>query len=249
LTHIQFKLAFILAIVVTAYCPAAAVAQDPPPDSDVTMLNLGKAAFDAGRYDEALRDFFQFKEKRPNNLALHFWLGATLTALRQQEKGTAEYINCLKLAASIGMDSPEMRNNLASNLLRSGFLKEPLFDYQRAIFIDPRSAPPYLGLAKCLIETGNFDDALVALNKYREAGGLDLNALLLHGLAMAGKEKLEPAKEDLTNFINIARNGGNRGPLDRDLSSFSVKYVTAGGVSPQALQLAQQILDEIQQRQ
>jgi Flp pilus assembly protein TadD len=217
--------------------------------NDITQLKAGRAAFEARHFDQALQAFYLFRELRPRNLSVHFWLGTTLEALGRDEEAEKEYELCLQLSATLGLDSAEMRNNLASVLVRRGYTKEPLFDYKRASLIDPRCAPPYLGLAKCLIEAGNFDEALVALNNYQHVGGQDINALLLHGLALAGKDQYAPARQDLTNFINAAQNGGNNQPLDKDWSSFRRKYVTTGGVSPGAIDLARRMLNEMQQRQ
>jgi tetratricopeptide (TPR) repeat protein len=220
----------------------------PPPNQDITQLKLGRAAFEARDFNGALEAFHRFALQRPNNLAVHFWLGTTLSALGQEKEAEKEYASCIDLAASVGLDSAEMRNNLGNTLIREGYIKEPLFDYKRAVYINPRSAPPYLGLAKCLIETGSFDEALIALNDYEKAGGQDINAMLLRGLALAGKDQYAPAREYLTKFLTAAQNGGYNQPLDKDMTSFKAKYVTTGSANPAAVDLAQRILYEMQQR-
>jgi tetratricopeptide (TPR) repeat protein len=220
-------------------------AHDP---NDITQLTLGRAAFDARDFNRALQAFYRFSTQRPNNLAVHFWLATTLSALGRDQEAQKEYASCLQLSASIGLDSAEMRTDLGNNLIRQGLIKEPMFDYKRAITIDPRSPSPYLGLAKCLIETGNFDEALSALSSYQKAGGQDINAILLHGLALAGKDQYGPAKQDLSNFLNAAQNGGYNQPLDQDRSSWREKYVTTGSANQGAIDLARRMLNEIQQR-
>ena len=92
-------------------------------------------------------------------------------------------------------------------------------------------------------------EALIALTNYQKAGGQDINALLLHGLALAGKDQYAPATQDLTNYINYSQSGSNNGPLDKDLTSLKLKYVTIGGVNPRAIDLARRVLDEMQHRQ
>ncbi|MBS1996369.1 MAG: tetratricopeptide repeat protein [Cyanobacteria bacterium SZAS LIN-2] len=216
---------------------------------DVTDLKAGRAAFEAQQYDEALRAFYRFRDQRPNNLSVHFWLATTLATMGRNKEAVAEYVSCLDLAKSIGMDSAEMRHNLGNALIRGGYLKEPTFDFQRATIIDPKCPAPYLGLAKCLIESGNFDEAIVALKTYQRNGGQDINAILLHGLALAGKDDYIPAKQDLNDFISAAQNGGYSRPPDKDLTSFRTKYVTTGSVNPAAKELAARTLKYIQQRQ
>ena len=216
---------------------------------DIADLKAGRAAFDARHFDEALRFFNKFRDQRPNNLSVHFWLATTLSAMGRDKEAVAEYVDCLDLSKSIGLDSAELRHNLGNALVRGGYLKEPLFDFQRAAFIDPKRPAPYLGLAKCLIETGNFDEALAALTTYQKNGGQDVHAILLHGLALAGKDQYGPASQDLNDFINAVQNGDFNRPPDKDLTSFRTHYVTTGGVSSAAVDLAKRTLKEIQLRQ
>jgi Flp pilus assembly protein TadD len=223
--------------------------QIPTDPNDITHLTAGRAAFEARQYDRALAEFYLFCQQRPTNLSVHFWLASTLAAMGRDQEAVVEYVKCLGFSKSIDLDSAEMRNNLANDIIARGHFGEALFDYKRATIIDPRCTAPYLGLAKCLIEAGNFDEALMALTNYQKAGGKDVNAILLHGLALAGKDQFEPAKQDLTSFINAAQNGANNGPLDQDLGVSRERYVTTGGVSPAALDLARRILNEIQHRQ
>ena len=229
--------------------PAQQPTQQPAKSIDITDLKAGRAAFDARQYDDALRSFSKFRDQRPNNLSVHFWLATTLAALGRDKEAVAEYVDCLDLSKSIGLDSAELRHNLGNALVRGGYLKEPLFDFQRAAAIDPKRPAPYLGLAKCLIESGNFDEALVALTTYQKNGGQDVHAILLHGLALAGKEQYGPATQDLNDFINAVQSGDVNRPPDKDLTSFRTRYVTTGGVNAAAMDLAKRTLKEIQQRQ
>jgi len=224
-------------------------APTPAKSIDITNLKAGRAAFDARHFDEALHYFGKFRDQRPNNLSVHFWLATTLSAMGRDKEAVAEYVDCLDLSKSIGLDSAELRHNLGNALVRGGYLKEPLFDFQRAALIDPKRPAPYLGLAKCLIESGNFDEALAALTSYQKNGGQDVHAILLHGLALAGKDQYGPASQDLNDFLNAVQNGDSNRPPDKDLTSFRTRYVTTGGVSAAAIDLAKRTLKEIQLRQ
>jgi tetratricopeptide (TPR) repeat protein len=229
-------------------------AQAPPNGSsvDITMLKAGRAFFEQKRFAEALIAFGKFRDQRPNNLAVHFWLATTLAALGRDKEAIPEYTSCLNLSASIGMDSSEMRSNLGNALVRAGYVKEPLFDFKRACQIDSRCPPPYLALAAALIDAGNFDEALNALDAYKKSGGLDIAALFLHGLALAAKDQYEPARKDLTSFLtaaseqsNLQKSGGSPAAPDQGLSSAQIKYVTAGSITPSAIELATRILNQL----
>ena len=216
------------------------------------MLKSGRTLFEQKRFDEALVAFGKFRDQRPNNLAVHFWLATTLAALNRDPEAIREYTSCLNLAASIGMDSSEMRSNMGNALLRAGYVKEPLFDFKRAATIDSRCPPPYLALAAALIDAGNFDEALSALDAYKKSGGLDIAALFLHGLALAAKDQYEPARRDLTDFLKAAneqslqqKSGAAPPALDLGLTSATFKYVTTGSTTSRALDLATRILNQL----
>lgn len=176
------------------------------------ILYKGRDFYSHGDLQNALAQFKEFARLKPNNLAVHFWLGTVYSELGMNKQALDEYSSSLKLAASVGMDSPELRINLGNCMCQEGYVKESLFDYERSLVIDKRYALAYLGMAKCRIESGDFDGALTALGEYQRAGGNDRNAILLRGLALAAKEQLVEARYCLNLFLNDTGAGTTLSP-------------------------------------
>ncbi len=216
----------------------------PPPKQsqgsrdNLDILYLGRGHYAGGRLPEALAAFQEFARLKPNNLAAHFWLGTVYDEMGRSREAIDEYSQALRLAGSVGMDSPELRINLGNRLAREGYIKESLFDYQRSLVIDKRYALAYLGVAKCLLAQGDNQGALKALDQYQQAGGNDVNAILLRGLTLASLGRGLEAQYHLRLFLKQAIAG---------LENTPGRPSTAGGIntSSEAIELARKTLSTI----
>jgi tetratricopeptide (TPR) repeat protein len=214
--------------------PAALAAPEsaqPAKTPGTSQLSLGREAFLAGNYNQALEIFSNFEKEQPANLAVHYWLGCVYQELGNLNEAHRHYAACVKLANSINVDSPHLRINLGNMLASWGNLKDAKFDYERAIELDPLVPEAYLGISKCLIQEGNFKQALGAVDRYKQEGGEDQSQLLVRGLALAGLGRLSEAQKLLTDFLSLPPNGNK--PL----------------VHEKNLALARQILTQINQIQ
>lgn len=217
-----------------------AQAQPQPPKStdngyDLTLLYQGRDLYRQGNMQGALSTFQAFNAKHPNNLAVHFWLGLTYDKLGDGKTALAEYTSSLQLAQSVGMDSPELRIDMANLLSKQGYTKETLYDYQRSLVIDKRYALGYLGLAKCLLATDDYSGTIEALNSFERLGGKDIYVPLLRGLAQAGLGQSQDATGNLRVFLSQNNYGATAG--------------SAQSTTPnrESIDLAQRILNEIEQ--
>jgi tetratricopeptide (TPR) repeat protein len=188
----------------TFSCSALAQTKNKDP-----LFAQGKDYFSAGDLNRALSCFRQYEAIQPNNLAVHFYIGLILDQTGDSKAAVAEYNQCLAQASSIGTDSAELRINMANAQAKLGLSKEALFNYQRAIVIDALNPLAYLGLSKCLIDTGDFDGALKAVDRYVSLSQprTDLSVSLIRGLALAGQAKLGEARAQLQLFINTSQAG------------------------------------------
>lgn len=183
------------------------VPSQPANPPGTSQLSLGREAFLAGNYKQALEIFNNFEKEQPANLAVHYWLGCVNQELGNLNEAHRHYATCVKLANSINVDSPHLRINLGNMLASWGNLKDAKFDYERAIELDPLVPEAYLGISKCLIQEGNFKQALGAVERYSQEGGQDQSQLLVRGLALAGLGRLSEAQKLLTDFLSLPPNG------------------------------------------
>ncbi|CAN5203153.1 hypothetical protein BH11CYA1_BH11CYA1_32340 [soil metagenome] len=210
---VSIAVALLLATLVdSVQNPAMAQSKNSDP-----LFAEGKSYFAAGDLARALTSFRQYEAQKPNNIAVHFWIGLILDQTGDSKAAINEYNQSLAQASSIGTDSAELRINMGNSQAKLGNSKEALSNYQRAIVIDSANPLAYLGLSKCLIESGDYDGALKAIDRFAALGGRDLNVPLIRGLALTGQSKLGPAREQLRLYLNSSQTGGmaNNSPLNQ----------------------------------
>lgn len=194
---IPYKFYLYAACLLLAVSPA--FAQTPNKDP---LFAEGKSYFAAGDLKRALDSFRQYEVISPNNLAVHFWIGLILDQTGDSKAAVSEYNQSLAQSSSINLDSAELRINMGNSHAKLGNSKEAQSNYQRAIAIDSANPLAYLGLSKCLIDSGDYDGALSTIDRFVSLGGRDINVPLIRGLALAGQSKLSAAREQLHLFLN-----------------------------------------------
>lgn len=206
------------------------------------QLQLGKRYFAENNLAAAMTCFRRVNQLAPDNLHVHFWLGLVLDQSGDTQGALREYQQSLDLAQSIKMDCAELRINRGNALSKLSQTQPPpsqaadaILEYKRGIVIDPGNALAFLGLAKCLVDTGDYDGALNSLQKFGSLGGRDNSVSLIRGLALAGKGNFSDARIDLHNFIDLNQSTASG-------TSQQTKAVT----NPALLDLARKVLNEIE---
>lgn len=224
------KKIFAAVVAWTFTCSGSALAQTKNKDP---LFAQGKDYFTAGDLSRALSCFRQYEAIQPNNIAVHFYIGLILDQSGDSKAALGEYNQSLAQASSIGTDSAELRINMANAQCKLGFIKEALFNYQRASLIDALNPLAYLGLSKCLLDSGDFEGALKAVERYVSLSQprTDPSVPLIRGLALAGQARLADAREQLHLFINSSQASSQAG---------------AQASNPALTQLAVKILSEIE---
>ncbi|MBP9089582.1 tetratricopeptide repeat protein [bacterium] len=192
------------------------------------LFAQGKDYFAAGDLNRALSSFRQYEALKPNNIAVHFWIGLILDQTGDSKSALSEYNLSLAQAASIGTDSAELRINMGNALAKLGYNKEALMNYQRAIVIDGLNPLAHLGLSKCLVDNGDYDGALRAIDRFVALGGRDVNVYLIRGLALTGQAKFASAREQLHSFLNSnqTNNSTTNSTTNKALTQIAVKILS-----------------------
>ncbi len=167
----------------------------------------GRKNVEAGDAKKGLNYFFQYVRLKPNDPIVHFWIGLAYDQLDEYENAVRAYSRSLQLAQKLEMDSSELRVNLGNSLMRLNYLKEAIFDYERAIEIEPRNGLAHLYLAKALLQNNECETAFEELTKCGELGITDNSIPYLKALALKGQGKSEEAKQQFQIFISS--NSGN----------------------------------------
>jgi Flp pilus assembly protein TadD len=220
---------------------ATATGTEPLPEREV-QLQLGKRYFAENNLAAAMACFRRVNQLAPDNLHVHFWLGLVLDQTGDTPGALKEYQQSLELAQSIKMDCAELRINRGNALTKLTQTQPPLnkaadaiLEYKRGIVIDPGNALAFLGLAKCLVDSGDYDGALNSLQKFGSLGGRDNSVPLIRGLALAGKGNFSDARIDLHNFIDLNQS-----------TTSDANQPTKAVTNPALLDLARKVLNEIE---
>lgn len=169
----------------------------------------GRKYVESGDAKRGLNYFFQYVRIKPNDPNVHFWIGLAYDQLDEYKEAVGAYSRSLQLAQKLEMDSAELRINLGNSLMRLNYLKEAIFDYERAIEIEPRNGLAHLYLAKALLQNGEFENAFEELTKCGELGITDSSIPYLKGLALKGQGKQEEAKQQLQIYVS-SRSGNEQ---------------------------------------
>lgn len=107
----------------------------------------------------ALQTFRAAQRIQPIDSRPYFWIGYCLERSGDLNGAVKAYADCLNSAKMHGMDSAELRIDLGNTLCRLNYYKEAIFDYKRALVIDPGLTVAHICLLRAYIETKDWSAA------------------------------------------------------------------------------------------
>jgi tetratricopeptide (TPR) repeat protein len=193
------------------------------PRCSIAFANLGMALWQAGKTQEAIRDFEQALEISPDFAEAHNNLGMALSQAGNAQQAMQHWEQALRLKP----DLAEAHYNLGLALWQAGKAQEAIRHFEQALEIDPAYAEAHNNLGNSLFALGRMSEAvehyqtaiqlksdyadahvnlanvLVAQGKFDEASTHYQLALLLApnsaqityklGLALQGQRKFQAA--------------------------------------------------------
>ena len=126
------------------------------PNNSRAHNNLGLALTNAGRLDDALRQFEEASRIKPDYAEAHNNLGGTLLQMGKAQQAIGEYQQALRIAP----DFAGGHFNLGLALGKAGKVREAIGHYEQAVRIQPDYAEAHFNLAIALEQTGNFAEAI-----------------------------------------------------------------------------------------
>ena len=186
---IKLKLTWLLCGYLIVFSGSASAT--PSDDQCWTLMSQGKKVLAANDLHRALAIFKQAQQVNPTDARPFFWLGLTLDQLGDLKGAVQAYADCLDLAKQRNLDCPELRIDLGNVLCKLNYFKQAVYDYQRALEINPSLTVVHMYLAKALIDSGQYQEAMGQLDLYSRLSIKDptipyLRALALKGLGNSG---------------------------------------------------------------
>jgi tetratricopeptide (TPR) repeat protein len=161
--------------------------------------NLGAALAQAGRVQEAIRQYEQALRLKPDFAEAHNGLGAALAQAGKIEEAIEQYEQALRIKP----DFAEACNNIGAALVQAGRVQEAIGRFEQALRIKPDFAEVHYSLG----------DALLQLGRVREAIGRFEQALRIKpdfaeadyrlGLSLGQVGKIEEAIEHYEQALRI----------------------------------------------
>lgn len=188
--------------------PFAGGALPLPADPFIRGKLLIKQATDmisGGQLDAAIALLQKSMEYRKVDPTPQFLLGLIYDQKGNIQAALTNYTQSVQKAASLGMDSSQLRINLANTLVKLNYLKEAEFDYKRAIEIDDKNEVAHLNYGRLLLFKGDNAGAFRELQRAHELMSTDPNLPLYEALALKGLGNVEESRLQLQVFLERAK--------------------------------------------
>jgi tetratricopeptide (TPR) repeat protein len=154
----------------------------------------------------ALLSFRTAQKFQPSDARPYFWIGYCLERTGDANGALKAYADCLESSKQHGLDSAELRIDLGNTLCKLNYFKEAIYDYRRALVIDPSLTVAHLCLARAYIETKDWANAMHELDFCRTHSLAVPEIGYLRTLALIG----QGARAEALNQIQIFTNSQQR---------------------------------------
>ncbi|MBI2811321.1 MAG: hypothetical protein HYX67_10895 [Candidatus Melainabacteria bacterium] len=149
----------------------------------------------------ALVTFRSAQRIQPLDSRPYFWIGYCLERQGDLNGAVKAYAECLDSAKMHGMDSAELRIDLGNTLCKLNYFKEGIFDYKRALVIDPSLTVAHICLARAYVETKDWQSATQELD-YCAAHSISVPELIyLRALTLSAQGARDEALKQIETFI------------------------------------------------
>jgi tetratricopeptide (TPR) repeat protein len=200
-----------IALVLTGFAPSTFALQA---DEDCySAINRGKQSLTNNDIPGALSSFRAAQRFQPTDARPYFWIGFCLERSGDLNGAVKAYADCIDAAKLHGMDSAELRIDLGNTLCRLNYFKEAIYDYRRALTIDPSLTVAHMCLARACIETKDWTGAMRELD-FCAAHAISVpEAGYLRALALTGLGSRPDALKQIQSFLNSEQRTLQNPPL------------------------------------
>jgi Flp pilus assembly protein TadD len=173
-------------------------------------FDQGIAAYNEGRYEEALASFQQAAEKGEDQPAIWAYLGNSYQRLERLDEGIEAYQKAILLSP----EDSALYQNLGNLYASKGNAEKANESYEKAAELsaaeDPsQAATTYYNMGVTHINSGKTQEAADALMKAIEIDPTYAEAYYQLGITLIGLNKLEDSIAQLKKYVEIAPTGQN----------------------------------------
>ncbi len=167
-------------------------------------LIIGKAHYNRGEYDDALRELEAAAQADPKLPFVHFNLGLAYVRKQDDERALTEFRKDLEVDPDAAF-TYEQLGNVESTLQHEDEAEQ---NYRLAVKLDPRLVSARMGLAKIEERQKNYRAALTQLDEVIRQDAGDASARYLRGQVLVRMGREKEGREELataTKMLNQQR--------------------------------------------
>jgi tetratricopeptide (TPR) repeat protein len=168
-------------------------------DNDEAHFNLGNAFSQKGRIDDAIAQFQQALQIRPDYTEAQVDIGNILLQTGRVDEAIASYQSALQISP----DSAVAHCNLGNALRQKGKEGDAMAEFQKTLQIEPGYAPAYVDIGNILLQNGQVDEAIAS---YQSALQISPDSAEVHynlGNALRQKGGVDEAIAHYQNALQI----------------------------------------------
>jgi tetratricopeptide (TPR) repeat protein len=178
-----------------------------------SAINRGRQSVTNNDIPGALSSFRAAQRFQPTDARPYFWIGFCLERSGDLNGAVKAYADCIDAAKLHGMDSAELRIDLGNTLCRLNYFKEAIYDYKRALSVDPSLTVAHMCLARAYIETKDWPGAMRELDFCATHAMSMPEAGYLRALALAGLGARTDALKQIQSFLSSEQRTLQNPPL------------------------------------
>jgi tetratricopeptide (TPR) repeat protein len=190
-------------------------------------LRLGAALAKQGQMEEAVAQYRDALEIRPDDPEIHCNLGVAFFQMSEPDEAIAQYRKALEIAP----DYAVAHNDLGIALFKKGELEEAIAQYRKALEIDPENADAHNNLGLALFKKGEVEEAIAQYRKALESAPENAGTLSNLGNALFRKGDIDGAMacfkktavlspDQVETWYNLGNGYLQKGEFDQAIASY-----------------------------
>jgi tetratricopeptide (TPR) repeat protein len=167
-------------------------------------LIIGKAHYNRGEYDDAVRELEAAAQADPKLPFVHFNLGLAYLRKQEYEKARSEFLKDLAIEPDVAFTYEQLGN--VESLLQKD--DDAAKSFRQAVKLNPQLVSSHMGLAKIEERRRNYPAALAELNEVVRLDHGNASARYLRGQVLVRMGRERDGREELaeaTKLINQQR--------------------------------------------
>ena len=165
----------------------------------IAYNNLGVALLEKGQADEAIAQYQEALEIKPDYADAHSNLGSVFLQKGQVDEAVSHYQKALEIEPNFA----GAHSNLGSALLQKGQVDEAIAHYQKALELRPDKTDAHNNLGNALLRKGKVDEAIIQFQQALEIKPNYAEAVCNLGNAFLQKGKVAEAINQYQQALEV----------------------------------------------